>query len=127
MNLIDHFHLHQSIPVMSICQVNPRNKRSKDFSSKEDDPTKKWNIRFGFGDKSRTINHIGIWMFFKHFEEIFHICYVVLPIGIKCHNIFPLLLFRIFSNICKTSFQSCSCPTIYWMSDKVYFFSKFFF
>lgn len=122
MNLVEHLHTHHTISVVCIRQMNPRDDRCKYLPSPQDHSANEWNIGLSLDDKSGTKHDIEIFIFLKSREKVWHILDIMLPIRIKCHKIFPSILFSKRPNICKSCLKSCSSSTICCMTYKVDFF-----
>ena len=109
---IEHSHSHHTVSIVSIREMYSGNKRGEHLASPECQSAEEWNIGIGFDDESGTQYHIESLIRVECLGEFVHISYIMLPISIECHEVFPTIFGYILSDIFEPRLECSSCSTI---------------
>ena len=94
-------------------------KRSEHLASPECQSAEEWYIGIGFDDESGTQYYIESLIRVECLDELIHISYIMLPISVKCHEIFPIIHGSVLSDILESCLECRSGPTVGDMMDEV--------
>lgn len=110
---------HHTISVVSICEMDSGDQRGEYTTSGKYTPTNEWDIGIGLHDEPRSEHYIEGRICIICSDKSWHIRNIMLPISVKCHEIFPMVLGCILSDILESCLECRSGSTVGDMMNEV--------